>query len=231
MAVCVISQPRFFPALHYLHRMMIADVFVILDTVKHNPRHEENRTRLKNAQGRFWLTVPIQKSTATLLRETRVDDRWPWRRKTQRTLDNLYGSAPHYAAHAKGIMDVLNTPSNSLLELDLASWQPALAGLGVRCRFVRASELPLQGRKSQLLLDICKHLGCDVYLSGPLGRGYVDAGAFAQEGVQVRFHDFKHPVYPQRFGTFIPFLGYVDMLFNHGLDREQLLSAGSMAPP
>ena len=31
--ICVISQPRFFPGLHYLHRMMVADVFVVLDTV------------------------------------------------------------------------------------------------------------------------------------------------------------------------------------------------------
>ena len=45
MAICVISQPRLFPGLHYLHRMMVADVFVIFDTVQFNPRHEENRAK------------------------------------------------------------------------------------------------------------------------------------------------------------------------------------------
>src|SRR5438309_3765724 len=37
MPACVISQPRFFPGLHYLHRMMVTDVFVVLDTVQFTP--------------------------------------------------------------------------------------------------------------------------------------------------------------------------------------------------
>src|SRR2546430_11988915 len=60
---CVISQPRFFPGLHYLHRMMVTDVFVVLDTVQFTPRHEENRAKLKGPQGPQWLTVPDRKST------------------------------------------------------------------------------------------------------------------------------------------------------------------------
>ena len=60
MPVCVISQPRFFPGLHYLHRMLVADVFVILDTVQFNPRHEENRARLMTPHGPSWLTVPVR---------------------------------------------------------------------------------------------------------------------------------------------------------------------------
>src|SRR2546430_8973768 len=59
---CVISQPRFFPGLHYLHRMMVTDVFVVLDTVQFTPRHEENRAKLKGPQGPQWLTVPVRQS-------------------------------------------------------------------------------------------------------------------------------------------------------------------------
>src|SRR5947209_13015952 len=97
MPACVISQPRFFPGLHYLHRMMVADVFVILDTVQFTPRHEENRARLRTARGSDWLTAPVrQASREQLIRETCVDRDQPWQRKALGTLQHLYGKAPHY---------------------------------------------------------------------------------------------------------------------------------------
>src|SRR5436305_13250676 len=73
---CVISQPRFFPGLHYLHRMMVADVFVIFDSVQFNPRHEENRAKLKTPRGGEWLTVPTRRtSREQLIRVPCVDNR------------------------------------------------------------------------------------------------------------------------------------------------------------
>src|SRR5713226_4677162 len=110
MSTCVISQPRLFPGLHYLHRMMAADVFVIFDTVQYNPRHEENRAKLKTARGREWLTVPMpQASRGQLIRDTRIDDSQPWQRKAWRTIENLYGKAPCFAAHAAEIQKIVET--------------------------------------------------------------------------------------------------------------------------
>lgn len=34
---------------------------------------------------------------------------------------------------------------------------------------------------------------------------------------------FVYPVYPQRFGDFVLFLSYLDMLFNLGLERDKVL--------
>ena len=99
MTVCVVTQPRFFPGLHYLHRMMLADVFVILDTVQYSPRHEENRTRVKAAQGPHWLTVPVrQAGREQRILDTRVDSTQPWRRKIGHTLAALYSRAARYVA-------------------------------------------------------------------------------------------------------------------------------------
>ena len=229
MSVCVISQPRFFPGLHYLHRMMVADVFVIFDTVQFTPRHEENRAKLKTAQGLQWLTVPMrQSSREQLILDTHVDDSQAWQRKAGGTLDNLYRHAPYYKTYAPEIISILEAPHQTLPQLDRASWETALRLLGVTCRFVYASDLPVSGKGPRLLLDICKYLGSDVYLSGAFGREYLDVGEFAAEGVEVRFHEYTYPVYPQRFGDFVPFLSYLDMLFNIGLERDKVLAGGRM---
>lgn len=227
--MCVISQPRFFPGLHYLHRMLVSDVFVILDTVQFTPRHEENRARLKSPQGPQWLTVPVRRQNReqTIL-ETRIDNSQGWQRKSLNTLKALYGKAPYFDEHADEIAAVFDAPYETLSQLDRASWQPALRTLGASCEFVNASDLPVSGSGPQLLLDICRHLDAKVYLSGAQGRDYLDAGAFAAAGVTVKFHHYTYPVYAQRFNEFVPFLSYLDMLFNIGLKREEIIAGGGV---
>lgn len=223
MPVCVISQPRFFPGLHYLHRMMVADIFVILDTVQFSPRHEENRTKLKAPSGAQWLTIPMrQRSREQRILETHIDNSQPWQRRALHTLGGLYGKAPYYKTYAHEIAGILDAPYETLTELDRASWLPALRLLGITCRFVCASELAVAGSGPRLLLDISKRLGADVYLSGAFGRQYLDVAEFAAAGVTVKFHDYAYPVYPQRFGEFVPYLSYLDMLFNNDLDPRRV---------
>ena len=231
MSICVISQPRFFPGLHYLHRMMVADVFVIFDTVQFNPRHEENRAKIKTPSGPHWLTVPVrQASREQRILDTRIDYSRPWQDGVLKTLQHLYGKAPYYKTYAPAVRAVLEARPETLTELDRASWGPALERLGVTCRFVRASELPVSGRGPQLLLDVCKCLGAKTYLSGGFGRDYLDPAAFAREGVTVNFHDYHYPEYPQRFEGFVPFLSYLDALFNVGLERDLVLAGGASVP-
>jgi hypothetical protein len=229
MRVCVISQPRFFPGLHYLHRMLVADFFVLLDTVQFNPRHEENRARILTPRGPDWLTVPVrQASREQLIVQTRPDDGQPWQRKMLKTLQHVYGKAPLYRAHAPAVEEVLGAAHETLADLDRASWGPALRLLRPTCRFVRASELPVSGSGPRLLLDICTHLGADTYLSGSFGREYLDADEFARAGVSVYFHEYACPAYPQRCEGFVPFLSYLDALFNVGLERDWVLAGGAM---
>lgn len=231
MSVCVISQPRFFPGLHYLHRMMVADIFVIFDTVQFTPRHEENRAKLKTPQGFQWLTVPMRKiSREQPILQTCIDNSQPWQRKAIKTLKTLYGKAPYYDTYAPEIVSILEAPYETLTQLDRASWEPALRLLGINCRFVYASKLPVSGTGPQLLLDICQHLGATTYLSGAFGRDYLDVREFVAEGITVKFHEYDYPVYPQRFDGFVPFLSYLDMLFNIDLECDKVLTGGKLLP-
>ena len=232
MTTCVISQPRFFPGLHYLHRMMVADVFVILDTVQFNPRHEENRARIKGPAGPQWLTVPMrQLGRDQRIIETRTDNGQAWRRKLIGTLLNLYGPARCYRRYSEEIISILDGDHEPLTELDHASWAPAIRLLGISCRFLRASDLAVSGKGSELLLEICRQVGATTYLSGGAAKEYLDPALFESAGVQVSFHTYEYPEYSQRHGPFIPFLSYLDMLFNVGLERATVLEGGRQQGP
>jgi len=231
MTTCVISQPRLFPGLHYLHRMMVSDIFVILDTVQYTPRHEENRTKLKSPQGLCWLTVPVKKAGRNQsIYKTCIDNTQPWQRKAVKTLNHFYGKAPFYETYSSQILNCIESPVESLLKLNIATWETAIRLLEIDCQFVNASDLPVSSRGSQLLLDICKHLDADVYLSGAFGREYIQIKEFERKGIQVRIHGYNYPIYPQRYNGFLTYLSYIDMLFNVGLKREKVMAWGEILP-
>jgi hypothetical protein len=67
---------------------------------------------------------------------------------------------------------------------------------------------------SQLLLDLVRIVGGDVYLSGISGRDYLELALFNRAGVKVQFQHFQHPIYPQVYRDFIPGLSIIDLLMN-----------------
>jgi hypothetical protein len=69
-------------------------------------------------------------------------------------------------------------------------------------------------------------VGADTYLSGLFGQEYLNVEEFAREGVDVVFHRYECRLYPQRHDGFVPYLSYLDALFNVGLDRELVLAGG-----
>ena len=221
---CVISQPRLFPGLHYLDRMLLADVFGVFDTVQYNPRHEENRARIKTAQGPAWLTVPMRRThREQSIRDTVLSDQ-PWRDKAVGTLRHAYGRAPRLQDGFDEIEKVITDDHETLVDLDMASWQPALNRIGTTASFRLASELEASGTGSEHLLEICLEVGATVYVSGGFGRDYLDLDLFERAGVGVEFHDYEHPTYDQLHGEFVPYLSYLDALFNVGLDRSLIRS-------
>ena len=97
-------------------------------------------------------------------------------------------------------------------------------------KFVLASELESREGSTERLIDICKQLEGDVYLSGKDGAKYMDAELFEEEGIQVIFQDYHHPRYNQLYGGFEPFLSVIDLLFNCGPERSSSIYAPRQAP-
>jgi WbqC-like protein family len=93
-----------------------------------------------------------------------------------------------------------------------------LTTLGIQVTFLRASELGLEGKKSSLVLDLCRKLGTTSYLSGCLGRNYLDEIAFQKAGIEVFYQDYHHPTYKQVYPGFEPYMAAIDLLFNCGPD-------------
>lgn len=225
-----IMQPAYLPWPGYFHRIMASDVHVVLDNVDIdlNSRTKfANRNRIRTPQGFSWLTVPLRgDSPSRRIDELRVFEESGWRRTHLRTLDQFYSKAPHYAAHREAMHDLIAPAHGEFMPtvMPITDYLCKALGLSVPC--VHASTLGITSTKSELILDICTALGASTYISGPFGRTYLDAAAFASRGVRLLIHEYSPKPYAQYFPDFVPALSVIDMLFNHGHATQELIRAG-----
>ena len=66
------------------------------------------------------------------------------------------------------------------------------------------------------MVNICKEVGADTYLSGTGAKDYLIDEEFDKAGLKLIYQNFIHPTYRQRFGDFQPYMSIVDLLFNCG---------------
>lgn len=223
-----IHQPAYLPWLGYFDKIAKSDVFVYLDTVQFEKNSFINRNQIKTRQGAQWLTVPVKTKghISSTLMTTLVDDLQPWRKKHLKSIALSYARSPNFDALYPHLEEQLLADTPLLTELCWQQLQFWLSDLGINTRVVRASELGLESRKSELVLDICKALGASTYLSGALGRQYLVEDDFCCHDIQVIYQDYKHPVYCQQGADFIPYLSVVDFRMNNEPDRTLICNGG-----
>ncbi len=211
----VISQPRYLPSPAYLYRFALADEFIYLDTVQYSPRDWENRNLIKGQTGSQWLSVPVIKSSSRQkICDTRIDNSMPWRKKHLNSLRLNYTKAPFFDAIYPCLEQHLIKKWHYLSELNVALCNELLKILGFECRIIMALPLNVTGQSSQLLLNLCLKRQADVYLSGSLGKTYLDTALFDKAGISWEFHHFTSQPYTQLHGEFVPHLSAIDLLFN-----------------
>ena len=226
----VILQPGYLPWLGFFEQLQRADIFVIYDDVQFDRRGWRNRNRIKGPDGELWLTVPvIQKGRfGQKVSEVVIDDNHPWRRKHIESLRRCYSRAPYFKRYFPPIADIIRRPFQKLVDLDISLIYllAEMTGQPVS-KFRRSSELGVTGGRTSRLFNICLALGADEYYTGAAARAYFDMKLFSNAGIKVEFQDYRHPVYPQLFGDFIPYLSVLDLLFNTGDSSGEIIASGS----
>lgn len=228
MKVVGIHQPQYLPYLGFFHKIFHSDVFVILDSVQFQKHGLQNRNRIKTGQGWQWLTVPVLHRFGQRIHEVSINPKVRWGRKHWHALTTNYSRAPYLCTYGPELKDLLERDWTSLCQLNVALIRWVMRVLDVKTPLIYSSELDVDGTRAELLINICKAVGADSYLSGPGGRRYMDLAAFEAAGLTVLWQDFTPPVYDQMFPAvgFVPNLSIVDTLFCCGPATRQFLQSG-----
>ena len=231
MKTITIHQPNYMPWSGFFHKWMLADTFVILDTVQYHKNEWQNRNQIKTAQGAQWITVPVTYRFPQRIHEVRIAP-GNWAKKQIASIEQAYAKAPFFHDYWPEIKAVLLAKHDKLVDLNVALIQALGQQLGCTSPLLLASDLPVEQEDPTLrLIEICKHLESDAYLSGAEGRNYLQADSFQDAGLSLLFQDVSPPVYPQLHGDFVPYLSVLDVLSNIGKDAQTVIhDMGGMQP-
>ncbi len=230
-----IAQPTYLPWLGYFDLLDQVDRFVLLDSVQFERQSWQQRNRIKTPQGLAWLTVPVvfrgRLSQTIADVNIRVPDFW---QDHLRAIELNYRRAPYFNRYFDELRERVEISAASLslphLTITLLRWFAEV--LGIATPTMRSSELVVQGRRTELLAEICTSLGASAYLS-PFGAyEYLldELPILTARGIGVSFHNYVHPVYRQMFPPFQPYTCILDLIFNEGEKALEIIRSGRRRP-
>lgn len=228
--IAVIAQPTYLPWLGYFDLIDQSDVFVFLDTVQFSKQSWQQRNRIRTAKGLEWLTVPVRRKGRThrLIREIEIGQSPSFPRHHIRAIELSYSQAPYFKSYFPKLQEILTEREALLYQLNMRLIRWLACELGIEANFELSSTLGCEGKRSELLVEICKQVDASVYLS-PLGSAsYLteEYALFQRNGIEILFHNYDHPAYPQVYKPFIPYASVLDLLFNEGKKSLEVIRSG-----
>ena len=220
------SRPYFAPFPGYFYRVLLADVFVVLDDVQF-PRGTTwiTRNRFKNDQGTWWMTIPVRKKGLGLqkINDVRICREERWVQKHIAGFKHAYANAPYFADHLPFLEKLWAGGTDRLIDFNLMIMRHLMLHLGVDSEIRRLSELNIKAFGDRLLIEICQFFNASAYLAAGAAPKYLDRNLFKKAAVELRTINPRSPVYPQLWRNFIPDLSSFDLLFNCGPKAREIM--------
>jgi hypothetical protein len=224
-----IHQPLYMPWLGFFHKAILSDAVCILDNVQFADGDYIHRNRIKSSSGYKWLTIPVDKKNHfnKSINQIQIIGN-NWGKEHTRLLEIFYVDAPYFSLYYEELRNIItNKPSDLLVDLDMAIILFLFDKLEIETNIVLASTLKAKGKKSELIVSICKELEANTYLSGQNGRDYLNISDFNDAGIEIAFQNYLHPIYPQLYSGFLPNMSVIDLLFNCGPRSKEIILTGN----
>jgi len=223
----VLHQPQYFPYPGFFHKLMLADTFVLLDNTQYDKRFT-NRNKIWTPHGFVWLTVPIKKEDKfSSNKEVKINNDILWTNDHWKKFFHSYSKSKFFKLYENYFKNLFDQEWQFLCSLDLVTLKQTINWLGIKIDIIKESELNLKGKGTERLVNGCKALGADTYISGAglPDNQYMDEKYFEKNNIKLVHQNYHSIKYNQNSSkTFVPDLSILDLLFNVGPDSLKLIS-------
>lgn len=222
MNVVSIHQPCYIPYLGVFYKIWQSDKFVYLDDAQYSNGYVFDWNRIKTPQGECRLKVPTARVFGQKLTEVAPKDFLNWKDKHLKTIKMNYKKAPFFNEVFSDFSDCILSTYDSLAELNIATMDLFIQKFGFKAEVSCSSDMGIQTKSEDRVIEIVKNVGGDVYISGDGGRNYQSEEHFTQAGIKLLYPQFKSVEYKQQWGDFLPNMSVLDYCMNEGYDIEEL---------
>ena len=216
MSKIYIHQPDFLPSLNFFHRSKVSDFFVVLDDVQFNRRGWTNRDLIKTQNGSEKITVPVKymPRKISLIKDIQISYETNWIDELTKKIEHNYSKSNNFLKVFRLLNLEFNKKHKKLIDLNLSLIKSIFLLFDIKTKIYFSSKLRSNRMKSEKILEICKMLKCDEYITGQGSKNYLDVKKFEKNKIKVNFFIKFKEKYKQLNGKFIENLSVIDYLFN-----------------
>jgi len=166
-----IHQPNFMPWYPFFQKIEQSDIFVIMCNCQFEKNNFQNRFNMNNK----WNTMSVNKGLEPIVDKKYLSPEKDW--------NKIKANLSEYSDILKNFDECIN---ESLTETNVSIIRKVCKMLGITTEIVL--DYPTELRRTERLVDICKHYGATEYLSGPSGKKYLDLPLFSDK-IEVMYQE------------------------------------------
>lgn len=221
---CTIHQPNYLYWLGFFDKISKVDICILYDTSQYVKNTIANRNKIRTKDGWMYLTVPVAFSLGQNFNEVKIDKTQTLINKHWASIVANYSKAPFFEKYRETFEEIYSKDWNYLTDFNIELLKKITDILGIKVKFVLASELgEITSKGTDALIELCKKVKADTYYSGTDGNIYLDKKRFQEKGIKLEFQNYKHPTYLQAHPGFEPNMCILDLIFNHGPNSLKIL--------
>jgi hypothetical protein len=215
-----VHQPHYHPWIGYFNKIAASDIFVYLDNVQYKKREFQNRNKIRTNTGWSWITVPVVTKGKYFqpISRVEIDNSDSWTKSHWELIKSNYRKSKHFAVYEDYFEQIYSTKWERLIDLNVAINKYLFEAFDVDTKVVFESALDISATSTERIIQICKVLKADEYITGQGANSYLDQAEFEEAGIKLTWQKFSHPEYEQVYEGFEPYMSAVDFLFNCGKD-------------
>lgn len=222
--IIAIHQPDYIPYIGYFYKIYKSDIFVYLDDAQFSKDNMHHRNKIKTPQGECRIQIPVDYCFKDSINNVRMKDELGWKEKHLKMLEYNYSRSHYYNEIFKQLKDIYFGGYSDLADFNITLNTFIAEKLGILPALIsKSSDLGIQTRKEERVLDICNYYNANIYWSGNGARAYQKDESFNKRGIELQYTDYRPIEYKQQFGNFISNLSIIDYIMNHGYDWEFVL--------
>ncbi len=230
MKVVAIHQPEYLPWLGFFKKMMNVELFVFLDDVQFRKKGWQNRNRIRINDGTTLLSIPVHTHSYPKINEVTIDNEKKWSIRHKKSILYNYARAPYFDEIKDFIESIFEKKFQYLVDLNTEIIKFIMNELEIKSKIVFSSELEISKKGSDRVIDICKAVGADHYITGTFwAESNLRVEEFKKSNIDIEFQKFQHPIYKQIHGEFIPEMSIIDLLFNEGRKEAKKILQNSIS--
>jgi hypothetical protein len=224
--ICTVHQPNYLPYLGFFEKVSRSDIFILYDTTQFKKNDWQNRNRITTKDGWQWLSIAILHNFGQKIFETKIDHTKKSLKTNWSAIKTIYGKAPFFKKYSGIFEEIYNADYEFVSDLNCRIILAAADILGIKTKFIKSSSLPpITTFSTEALVDLCKLVNADAYISGAEGENYLIPEKFRVAGIKLIFQHYNHPIYNQfNNPAFQPYMSIIDLLFNCGEDSYRILT-------